>query len=209
MLITPAMSKSIATAIAWSSGARPATRLANHPPAKEPPPIQWGKANNTTMTIERINANNIDTRLAAAVQSQSGPDVFQHNLGWPWCFADQLVDASDVVKELGDKQGGWHEVMQKYNQVESTYLGIPLSFVPNAFVYRKSMWQAAGVSAPKTWDDFVAAPLGVTSELIRSDVFFWGSLMAGALLGSVAVAVLYSFFVEYFVAGLTAGAVKG
>jgi multiple sugar transport system permease protein len=52
-------------------------------------------------------------------------------------------------------------------------------------------------------------PLGVVSELIRGDVFFWGSLMAGALLGSVPVAILYSFFVEYFVAGLTAGAVKG
>jgi multiple sugar transport system permease protein len=52
-------------------------------------------------------------------------------------------------------------------------------------------------------------PLGVVSELIRGDVFFWGSLMAGALLGSLPVALLYSFFVEYFVAGMTAGAVKG
>ena len=37
----------------------------------------------------------------------------------------------------------------------------------------------------------------------------WGELMAAALLGSVPVAVLYSFFVDYFVAGMTAGAVKG
>jgi multiple sugar transport system permease protein len=49
----------------------------------------------------------------------------------------------------------------------------------------------------------------VTSELIKGDVFFWGSLMAGALLGSVPVAVVYSFFVEYYVSGLTGGAVKG
>jgi len=52
-------------------------------------------------------------------------------------------------------------------------------------------------------------PVGVVNELIRGDVFFWGSLMAGALLGSVPVALIYSFFVEYYVAGLTAGAVKG
>jgi multiple sugar transport system permease protein len=52
-------------------------------------------------------------------------------------------------------------------------------------------------------------PVGVVSELIRGDVFFWGPLMAGALLGSVPVAIIYSFFVEYYVAGLTAGAVKG
>jgi multiple sugar transport system permease protein len=51
--------------------------------------------------------------------------------------------------------------------------------------------------------------IGVVTELIRGDVFFWGSLMAGALLGSVPVAIIYSFFVEHYVAGLTAGAVKG
>jgi multiple sugar transport system permease protein len=51
-------------------------------------------------------------------------------------------------------------------------------------------------------------PIGVVTELIRGDVFYWGQLMAGALLGSVPVAMIYSFFVEYYVAGLTAGAVK-
>ena len=45
-------------------------------------------------------------------------------------------------------------------------------------------------------------------ELIRGDIFFWGQLMAGALLGSVPVALVYSFFVEYYVTGLT-GSVKG
>ncbi len=52
-------------------------------------------------------------------------------------------------------------------------------------------------------------PVAAISELIRGDVFFWGQLMAAALLGSIPVAVIYSFFVEHYVAGLTAGAVKG
>jgi multiple sugar transport system permease protein len=51
-------------------------------------------------------------------------------------------------------------------------------------------------------------PIGVVTELIRGDVFYLGQLMAGALLGSVPVALIYSFFVDYYVAGLTAGAVK-
>ena len=51
-------------------------------------------------------------------------------------------------------------------------------------------------------------PVGVTSELVRGDVFYWGQLMAGALLGSIPVALVYSFFVEYYVTGLT-GSVKG
>jgi ABC-type glycerol-3-phosphate transport system permease component len=52
-------------------------------------------------------------------------------------------------------------------------------------------------------------PVGVVNELIRGDVYFWGTLMAGALLGSVPVAIVYSFFVDKYVSGLTAGAVKG
>ncbi|HEX3882430.1 MAG TPA: carbohydrate ABC transporter permease [Stellaceae bacterium] len=52
-------------------------------------------------------------------------------------------------------------------------------------------------------------PVGVISELIKGDVFYWGQLMAAALLGSVPVAIIYSFFVEHYVAGLTSGAVKG
>jgi multiple sugar transport system permease protein len=50
--------------------------------------------------------------------------------------------------------------------------------------------------------------IGVATELIRGDVFFWGSLMAGALIAGVPVAILYSFFLDYFVKGITGGAVK-
>jgi multiple sugar transport system permease protein len=57
--------------------------------------------------------------------------------------------------------------------------------------------------------DVRTVPIGVVGELIRGDAFYWGQLMAGALLGSVPVALIYSFFVKYYVAGLTAGAVKG
>lgn len=52
-------------------------------------------------------------------------------------------------------------------------------------------------------------PVGVLTRLVVGDLYFWGPLMAGALLGSVPVAVLYAFFVEQYVAGLTAGAIKG
>ena len=80
---------------------------------------------------------------------------------------------------------------------------------------------SAGIFAfTLSWNEFIYAlifmssaelktvPVGVVSELIRGDIFFWGQLMAGALLGSVPVALVYSFFVEYYVTGLT-GSVKG
>ena len=54
----------------------------------------------------------------------------------------------------------------------------------------------------------ITASVGVTSELIRGDIFYWGPLMAGAVLGSVPIVILYVFFLDYYVSGLTAGAVK-
>ena len=52
-------------------------------------------------------------------------------------------------------------------------------------------------------------PVGAIAELVRGDVFYWGQLMAAALLGSIPVAIIYSFFVEHYVAGLTSGCGQG
>ena len=50
--------------------------------------------------------------------------------------------------------------------------------------------------------------VGVFSELIRGDIYYWGGLMAGACIGSLPIVVAYVFFLDYYVSGLTAGAVK-
>lgn len=50
--------------------------------------------------------------------------------------------------------------------------------------------------------------LGVVTDLIRGDVFFWGSLMAGALIVSIPVAIVYNIFMDTFVRGITGGALK-
>jgi multiple sugar transport system permease protein len=79
---------------------------------------------------------------------------------------------------------------------------------------------SAGIFAfTLSWNEFIYAltfisstenktvPVGVVTELVEGDVYHWGSLMAGALLGSLPVAILYSFFVEHYVSSMT-GAVK-
>ncbi|WP_430398603.1 carbohydrate ABC transporter permease [Ferrovibrio sp.] len=79
---------------------------------------------------------------------------------------------------------------------------------------------SAGIFAfTLSWNEFIYAlafisssenktvPVGVLTELVEGDVYHWGSLMAGALFGSLPVAILYSFFVDYYVASMT-GAVK-
>jgi multiple sugar transport system permease protein len=52
-------------------------------------------------------------------------------------------------------------------------------------------------------------PVGVVSDFIKADVYFWGVLMAAGILGSVPVALAYAFLVDNYVSGLTAGATKG
>ena len=79
---------------------------------------------------------------------------------------------------------------------------------------------SAGIFAfTLSWNEFIYAltfvssseiktiPVGVVTELVEGDVYHWGPLMAGALFGSLPVAFVYSFFVEYYVSGLT-GSVK-
>src|SRR5213595_2463942 len=105
------------------------------------------------------------------------------------------------------------------------FKSIPIELEECALIDGASRWQAmlyivipvaipgilsAGIFAfTLSWNEFIYAlvflsspaqktvPVGVTSELIRGDVFFWGPLMAGALLGSIPVAIAYSFFVEH------------
>ena len=79
---------------------------------------------------------------------------------------------------------------------------------------------SAGIFAfTLSWNEFIYAltfisssetktiAVGVVTELVDGDVYHWGALMAGALFGSLPVAIIYSFFVEYYVSGMT-GAVK-
>jgi multiple sugar transport system permease protein len=115
------------------------------------------------------------------------------------------------------------------------FKSIPLELEECALIDGANRWQilvriilplavpgliSAGIFAfTLSWNEFIYAltfisssevktvPVGVVTELVEGDVYHWGSLMAGALLGSLPVAILYSFFVEYYVSGLT-GAVK-
>jgi multiple sugar transport system permease protein len=79
---------------------------------------------------------------------------------------------------------------------------------------------SAGIFAfTLSWNEFIYAlafvsstekktvPVAVLTELVQGDVYHWGALMTGALLGSLPVAIFYMFFVEYYVSSLT-GAVK-
>ena len=69
----------------------------------------------------------------------------------------------------------------------------------NEFIYALTFISAA---------DQKTITVGVTNDLIRGDIYYWGSLMAGAVVGSVPIVIIYVMFLDYYVSGLTAGAVK-
>src|SRR5215207_9056798 len=69
-----------------------------------------------------------------------------------------------------------------------------------AFVY-----PTAFVTTP----DQMPLTIGVVSQLVRGDTFAWGQIMAGALLAALPPVIVYAFLMDYYIAGLTAGATKG
>lgn len=57
--------------------------------------------------------------------------------------------------------------------------------------------------------DQLVLPVGIVTTLIKGDVFNWGQIMTGALLGAAPPLILYAFLMDYYIAGLTSGATKG
>ena len=57
--------------------------------------------------------------------------------------------------------------------------------------------------------DQMVLTVGIISDLIRGDVFQWGKIMAGSLMAALPPVIIYAFLMDYYIAGLTAGATKG
>ena len=60
-----------------------------------------------------------------------------------------------------------------------------------------------------TSTDQLVLPVGIVTTLIKGDVYNWGQIMTGALLGAAPPLIIYAFLMDYYIAGLTAGATKG
>jgi multiple sugar transport system permease protein len=57
--------------------------------------------------------------------------------------------------------------------------------------------------------DQMVLPVGIITELVRGDVFQWGKIMAGSVIAAAPPVIIYAFLMDYYIAGLTAGATKG
>ncbi len=117
--------------------------------------VEAGKALGAEITVETINANDIQSRITAAVSSGSGADIFllQHNLAH--LYAKSLVDVGDVVDAIGKEQGGYYPAAEGLAKVDGVWRAAPHVVVGGLVAYRKSLFAEVGANEfPKTWEAY-------------------------------------------------------
>src|SRR5437016_12618041 len=90
------------------------------------------KALGAEVTFEFINANDLQPRITAAIQSGSGADIIQMLWNWPHLYANGLVDVSDVAEPLGKAQGGFYEAFEASARVNNRWHAGPHGVGANA-----------------------------------------------------------------------------
>jgi multiple sugar transport system substrate-binding protein len=113
------------------------------------------KALGAEVLLEFINANDLQPRITAAIQSGSGADIIQMLWNWPQLYQNALVDVSDVAEPIGKAQGGFYDVFSSTSRVGGKWLAVPHGCGANAVAYRRSWHAEIGVKEfPKTWDEW-------------------------------------------------------
>jgi multiple sugar transport system permease protein len=88
-------------------------------------------------------------------------------------------------------------------------VALPGLIAATIFAFTVSWAQFLYPLAFTTSIDQLVLPVGIVTSLIKGDVFNWGQIMTGALLGAAPPLIIYAFLMDYYIAGLTAGATKG
>lgn len=118
---------------------------------------EFAKQAGVEVKIERINQNDIQARVTAAVQSGAGPDIIIIANNHPLLYETALVDVSDVAEEIGTRQGGWYDYAKVNCVASGRWIGVPQFIIAWAITYREDWLQQEGLRYPQTWDEFRAA----------------------------------------------------
>ena len=127
----------------------------------------------------------------------------------PFCTWIMIGYFASIPKELDEAA-----IMDgaTYTQV-LTKIFIPVALpgiiAATIFAFTVSWAQFLYPLALTTSTDQLVLPVGIVTSLIKGDIFNWGQIMTGALLGALPPLVIYAFLMDYYIAGLTAGATKG
>jgi len=144
---------------------------------------ECAKALGMKLIVETINANDIQARITAAIQSGSGPDIFLALNNWPQLYGGSCADVGDVAEELGKAQGGFYEICKSVATVGDRWIGVPWCVGGGLVAYRKSWLAEAGANEfPGTWDEYrtvgkklkaVGRPYGQTAGHTFGDAPGW------------------------------------
>lgn len=114
-----------------------------------------GKALGAQITLERVNANDLQPRITAAVQSGAGPDIIHMLHNWPHLYEKSLVDVGDVCDGIGKAQGGFYDSVTSFCRVGRAWRAVPHAIVGGMIAYRKSLFEEVGAREfPKTWQEY-------------------------------------------------------
>jgi multiple sugar transport system substrate-binding protein len=117
--------------------------------------VEAGKALGAEITLERINANDLQPRITAAVSSGSGPDIFHLLHNWCYLYENSLVDVTDIAEPIGKAQGGFYQPVIDATKVGKAFRAVPHAIVGGQIAYRKSLFAEVGAKEfPKTWQEY-------------------------------------------------------
>jgi multiple sugar transport system substrate-binding protein len=111
------------------------------------------------LTVETINANDIQARVTSSVQSGAGPDIIMGIGNWPQLYAQSLADVGDLAEEIGKAGGGYYDICKVVGTVAGKWIGLPWCVGGGLVAYRKSWLAEAGFDGkfPATWDEYRTA----------------------------------------------------
>src|ERR1700739_4448319 len=112
------------------------------------------------LTVESVNANDIQARVTSAAPSGPGPDIIMVVNNWPQLYLESVADVSDVAEEIGKEQGGYYDLAKVIDNVGGKWIGVPWAIGGGLVTFRKSWFEEIGYKDgkfPATWDEFCAA----------------------------------------------------
>jgi multiple sugar transport system substrate-binding protein len=115
----------------------------------------WAKPNNVELVTEFIGGNDLQPKVAVAIESGSGPDVM--NLLWNWAhlYGSKLLDVGAITTKQGTDGGGFHEVFRANSMVNNVWRTVPFGMAGNMFVYRTDWLKEVGETKfPDSWEEF-------------------------------------------------------
>ncbi|HWB44240.1 MAG TPA: carbohydrate ABC transporter permease [Hyphomicrobiaceae bacterium] len=127
----------------------------------------------------------------------------------PFCTWIMIGYFASIPKELDEAAlidgAGWLQTLTKI----FIPVALPGLIAATIFAFTVSWAQFLYPLAFTTSTEQLVLPVGIITSLIKGDVFNWGQIMTGALLGAAPPLIIYAFLMDYYIAGLTAGATKG